>query len=133
MRKRLLWVLLAVTVVFGFIKQVKTFPGLDGPFLSSSEEHGARFIFLRPLLAGEKARVSYIGDHTKQESGHAAIYYYYDAQYALAPVLIANGKTDAELFVLDFTSAAALEAYVREHQLTLIERQGAVALARRQA
>ena len=104
---------------------------------ASHEPIGQRFLFLKhrletlPVSSRSGRRISYQSDHTKQQLKHAVIYCYYDAQCALTPFLIDYKKVDADYFILDFTSSAALENYCQEQGLRRIVRQNGIALARR--
>ncbi len=134
-RELIVFIILIVTIGFGFFKQTKVAGRSWEAMKASHEEPGERFVFLKGFLnqlpsgQSSQARISYLSDHTKEESKRAVIYFYYEAQYALAPVLIEYKKSVADYYLLDFTTIETLENFCKENGLSPILRQGNVALA----
>jgi hypothetical protein len=105
--------------------------GPPPPGRSDHIEHDVRYQGLRDALAALRVdTVGYVHAPRRQDSVTARNVDYFQAQYALAPVVVRK-STQQRYVVGDFRSRRALESYLERTPLALVARYGkGVALLR---
>lgn len=127
---------LAVTISFGFLKQVKvalrSLDNMSAPKTEAGQETRLLKQSLFHLHEPEdltKLKIGYITNRTNKNTQERPVTeYYYDAQYVFAPLILHNGKTEADYYLLDFTSQDELMDYCYRNSLEVVATEGAMAL-----
>ena len=129
---------LFVSIGFGFLKQAKTVCRSWDSMVSPHREPGQAYQILKEKSGSlQKPGVknagffSYLSDRRDETSARPAVQYYYDFQYAMAPLLVRYQESYADTYFLDFSSDEDLENFCRLHGLTVVFRKGALGIAKK--
>ena len=131
-----LFALLIVSIGFGFLKQVKKTDLFPENAVSTDREAGVGIELLRnellarrPLRELKQCHFSYLSDRQTVPGERPAKQYYYDAQYAFAPLSLFYQEPSADFYVLDFISSEALQRALSQKSLIVLSKQGDCILA----
>ena len=126
---------LAVSVVLGIIKQIKSHEDLSPAHRAEIfRDMGAELDPVRQKIGSSKIPdpnkpIAYIVDRARLASGRPFRDLYYEAQYALLPARLTTDLGQSRLVLLDFGSEEALDQWLAEKKWSVIARWGSRALA----
>ena len=76
-----------------------------------------------------QSRFSYFSDRVDAEGERPAREYFLDAQYGIAPIIMAYQDPQSDFYVLDFVSKKNLDEFMILHSLAALSKKGSCVLA----
>jgi len=130
--------LLAVSISFGLIKQIKTAWQSIDLITESAQDIGLPFFTYKqqlmerhPQSSWRFLHVAYAtdrGTNGLSKEGRPNVEFRYDAQYGMAPIIFRDNPRRADYLVLDFENPDAFDEYVRLNALDILASSDLTAL-----